>query len=321
MRPAGLSIAVLLCCVGASAQALQLTLPTNARQTASRDTALEQVSIAVTPFQDGMDGVEIAEGPVTRRAYRIPASDVTPLQILRPLRDQVEAAGYDILLDCAEDICGGFDFRFAIDVLPAPNMYVNIRNYHFVSARHPGTGAFVTLLASAAAGAGYLQIVQVGKQAVNASQTAAEKVGATDTTTPAPDIPVIPADTGDLEARLMEHGSVVLKSLDFAVGTTSIGDADAPELAALANLLQTRPNLRIAIVGHTDTIGGLDTNVSVSRARAQAVRSALVEDYGAPADRIEAGGMGYLSPIASNLTPEGREANRRVEVIVVDENE
>ncbi|WP_299287607.1 OmpA family protein [uncultured Tateyamaria sp.] len=307
------SLVAVLCCVAIQAQALQLALPTNARQTASRDSALDQVAVPVAPFYNGVLKTERSEGAVTRRAYRIPASGMTPLQLVAPMRAQIQAAGYDILLDCDDDICGGFDFRFAIEVLPAPNMYVNIRDYQFISARHPKTEAIITLLASAAAGAGYLQITQVAAGAAGAVEPAV--------TVPTAAVPEIraPGAAGDLETQLLSTGSIVLRTLDFAVGTTALSEGSSAELSALATLLQARPGLQVAVVGHTDTVGGLEANISVSRARARAVRTALIDTYGADGDQIEAEGMGYLSPLASNLTAEGREANRRVEVIVVRE--
>ena len=108
-----------------------------------------------------------------------------------------------------------------------------------------------------------------------------------------------------------------MTSIEFAVGTTTLPDTPSPEMADLAALLQDRPGLQIAVVGHTDTAGGLDANISVSRARAATVRSRLIEIYGVDPARVEAAGMGYLSPRASNLTSQGREANRRVEVILL----
>ncbi|WP_299718233.1 OmpA family protein [uncultured Tateyamaria sp.] len=304
------------------ATALQLTLPTNARATAARDSTLELVSIAVGPFADGALPTRQVEGAVLRRAYRLPSPGLTPLQILAPLRAQLDAAGYDILLDCDEDLCGGFDFRFAIDVLPAPNMYINIRAFHFLSAQHPETGGMVSLVASAAAGAGYLQIVQVGPQdAPDAPVTTANPAPASTPTTVATATPAPTVGETDLQTALLQSGAAVLHGIDFAVGTTTLSSPDAPELAALAELLQARPGLQIAVVGHTDTVGGLDANINVSRARARAVREALINAHGVPGGQIEAEGMGYLSPIATNLTAEGRAANRRVEVIVVRESE
>jgi len=294
-----------MCCAASVVGAMQLELPTNARQTAARDSVLDRVDLALSPFSAGAVETRAIEGPVQRRTYRIPSPGLTPLQLMAPLRAQLIDAGYDILLDCAEDVCGGFDFRFAIEVLPAPNMYVNVRSYHFLSARQPQTGEAVMLLTSTAPDSGYLQIIQVGGQAEIAAVA------------PPPDAVAPVAPTTDVGQRLLLNGSVVLRSIDFAVGTTNLGEGSAPELEQIAVLMRDRPTLRIAVVGHTDTVGGLEANIAVSRARASAVRDRLIDRYDVDADRIEAGGMGYLSPVASNLTAEGREANRRVEIIVV----
>ncbi|GGX58557.1 membrane protein [Tateyamaria omphalii] len=295
------------CALAGPALALQLELPSNARQTAARDSVLDRVSVATGPYEDGQVAAERIDGPVQRRSYRIPSPGLTPLQILAPLRAQLADAGYDTLLDCDADACGGFDFRFAIDVLPAPNMYVNVRAYHFLSTRHPDTGDAIWVLTSTAPDAGYLQVVQVGAQ-----ETAIPS-------TPSPTADVPTTSTTDLGQSLLASGSAILRSLDFATGTTNLGEGPAPELEQIAQLMENRPNLRIAIVGHTDSVGGLEANIAVSRARANAVRNRLVERYDVSPNRIESGGMGYLSPVASNLTAQGREANRRVEVIVLEE--
>lgn len=325
--------AVLLCCTPWPAYALDLTLPANATQTVSRNSTLDQEAVPIGPFADNTLPVLIVEGPVTRRAYRIASPGMTSFQILAPIREQLEAAGYEVLLDCETERCGGFDFRFGIDVLPAPNMYVNIRGFHFISAALPGTDSVVTLLSSASSGAGYLQIVQIGSDKATLSipsapqapkpqtrepQTAAPKAAAPQTSTP---LTADPAAPGDLVAQLLGQGRVVLRDLEFAVGATKLSSAVSPELAAIADVLEARPGLRIAVVGHTDTEGGLQANINISRARARSVRSALISNFNAPAGRIEAEGMGYLAPIASNLTPQGRDANRRVEVIVISDTE
>lgn len=308
----GRGVALALCLIIAvPAQALQLDLPQTARQTATRDSALEQVAVPTAPFADATLPTMTVEGPVRRSAYRIAAPGLTPLQILGPLRDQLVAGGYEILLDCDQATCGGFDFRFAIDVLPAPNMYVNIRAFHFLSARN-ASGTAVTLLASAAQSAGYLQVIEVGR-AIETVATPDTEEDAPDTATPVAAV----TDAGDFTTRLLETGSAVLQSLEFAVGTTTLSNAPSPELEAIAALLRERPGLLIAVVGHTDTIGGLETNINVSRARAQAVRTRLIDEYDVPSARVQAEGMGYLAPRASNLSEAGREANRRVEVIVV----
>lgn len=302
-----------LCLLAWPVHAFQLELPRNARQTAARDSALDQVRIPVGPFVDGALSTRQIEGEVRRRAYRLISPGLTPLQILAPLRQQIEKSGFDLILDCNQITCGGYDFRFAIEVLPAPNMYVNIRAFHFISAIDAQNGEAITLLASSSDGAAYLQVIQAGgiKQTDTRPQVRSE-VASLD-----PAEPDVPSET--LTAGLLKNGFVVLHDIDFAVGTTTLDDQPSAELAELASLLEDRPTLRVAVVGHTDTGGGLDVNISVSRARAQSVRARLIEAYGTDPDRIEAEGMGYLAPMASNLTPEGREENRRVEVILISE--
>ncbi len=304
-----------LCLLAWPAQAFQLDLPRNARQTASRDSALDQVSVPVGPFVDGGLTTRQIEGDVRRRAYRLITPGLTPLQILAPLRQQIEDAGLELILDCNQITCGGYDFRFAIEVLPAPNMHVNIRAFHFITAIDPQNGEAIMMLASSSDGAAYLQIIQAGGS-IQTDTTPDAKPEAVDGEAVQPEIP-----TETLTARLLEKGFAVLQDIDFSVGTTTLDDQRSAELAELAALLEDRPTLRIAVVGHTDTAGGLSINIAVSRARAQSVRTRLIETYGLNPDRVEAEGMGYLAPIASNLTADGRAANRRVEVILISEGE
>jgi len=75
--------------------------------------------------------------------------------------------------------------------------------------------------------------------------------------------------------------------------------------------------MRIALVGHTDTVGALDSNIALSQARAEAVRTRLVEEHGVAPERIEAHGIGFLAPRASNRSEAGRDSNRRVEAVVI----
>ncbi|MGK9167168.1 OmpA family protein [Inquilinus limosus] len=75
------------------------------------------------------------------------------------------------------------------------------------------------------------------------------------------------------------------------------------------------PAVKLHVVGHTDNVGGVETNMTLSRARAAAVVAALVKQYGVPAGRLNPAGVGPLAPVAPNTTDEGRAQNRRVELI------
>lgn len=291
-------------CAGAA----DLALPSTARLTVERNTDPDSFAAPFGPYQD--DGIETVtvEGSVARSAYRLDASGLTPLQVIRPLREQLENDGFEIAFECGAIACGGFDFRFALEVLPAPNMYVNIRNYYLITAIRGDAAAperVVTVLASTTSGSAYVQIIEAVANSTDLPNT------------PAKDSVTIARPIGDIGAALMETGHVVLEALDFETGTSALGSASFPALDALAAFLQDAPDTRIALVGHTDTVGGLEGNIALSRDRASAVRQRLIDAHNIAPGRIEARGMGYLAPIASNLTPEGRDANRRVEAVLL----
>ena len=87
------------------------------------------------------------------------------------------------------------------------------------------------------------------------------------------------------------------------------------DLNTVASSLLKYPNSRIEIIGHTDNTGSAAYNQDLSQRRAVSVASVLRES-GVPGGRIAAYGRGEDQPIASNLTPEGRAKNRRVEIII-----
>ena len=81
--------------------------------------------------------------------------------------------------------------------------------------------------------------------------------------------------------------------------------------------LRRHPERKIVLVGHTDNIGELARNMALSKQRAQAVAAHLTQHYGIDRDQVVSEGTGYLSPIASNQSPEGRKVNRRVEAVLL----
>jgi outer membrane protein OmpA-like peptidoglycan-associated protein len=290
------------------AGAIELSLPQIARLTVERNTSPDSYAAPISTFQDGTLDTVTVEGSVARQAWRLEAAGLTPLQVLRPLRSQLEAAGYDVVLECSAAACGGFDFRFATETLPGPNMYVNIRSYQFVTAVQGPLSAptsVVTVLASTASSSAYVQIIQAISEG-EADVPVADATG-----------PVIAAGGNGLVDALLGQGHAVLSGLDFKSGTATLGAAGDAALGQLAACLKDQPTARVALVGHTDSVGGLDANIALSRSRAVAVRDRLIQNFDVPAAQMDAEGMGYLAPVASNLTPEGREANRRVEVVLL----
>jgi outer membrane protein OmpA-like peptidoglycan-associated protein len=88
-----------------------------------------------------------------------------------------------------------------------------------------------------------------------------------------------------------------------------------PTLDEIARLLRAQPQLAVVIVGHTDSQGAYDHNMDLSRRRAEAVAQALVSSYQIARTRLRTAGVGFLAPVGSNATDEGRTLNRRVELV------
>lgn len=298
----------LLMGIAGTAQAVELQLPTGARQMITRDTVEDRFFVPVAPFSNGALPTQMIEGTIKRSAWRIDVAGLTPLQLINPLRAQLAEAGYRVILDCSALICGGYDFRFATEVLPAPNMYVNIRNFHVLTAALGPDGAIeeaVTILASASSGASFVQIIQAGPEESESVAVVEQQTG------------TAVSPQGSVQQELLQNGHVVLAGLEFESGTSELGRGPYTVLEELAEAMRGQPDMRIALVGHTDNIGSLDVNTAVSISRANAVRAYLIERYDIAAARIEAQGAGYLSPLTTNTSEIGREVNRRVEAVVL----
>lgn len=288
--------------------AVTLKLPGNATLTSEEVSAQDSYAMPVAPWAaDGMP-VEIVTGEVRKQAWRIEAAGLTTLQMLRPLEDQLTEAGFEVVFTCTDDACGGFDFRFETDVLPAPAMYVDLGDYRFIAALRTTEDAteVVSLLASRSSQAGFVQVIRAGVASPDPVAGAQA---------PALRAPVV-AITGDLAEALEAQGRFVLADLAFETGSAQLGDGTFASLQDLADYLFANPDRTVALVGHTDSVGSLDGNIGLSKRRAGSVLERLVSDYGVARRQLDAQGMGYLSPIAPNTTAEGRDANRRVEVIV-----
>lgn len=290
--------------MAAPVAAQDLALPSGAELTREVVQQKGAFALPIAPWSaDAGLPTQRFEGVVRVQSWRIKASGLTPLQMIQPLRDQLREAGFDMALDCASARCGGFDFRFQTFVLPAPDMFVDLTDYHFLSATGP-KGQAVALLASQDKSNGYVQIVRAGDGGgrVRATGAALSTAAVTDSA---------------IADQLETQGHAILSDLVFQTGSASLGEGSVASLDAIADYLTANPTRQVLFVGHTDAVGSLESNQALSRKRASAAVTYLRDRHGIPSGQIGADGVGYLSPIASNLTPEGRKANRRIEAVLI----
>ena len=299
----------------AATSALELTLPASARQTAGQDLGVSSYALPIAPFDGIAIPARIFEGFVSRQSWRVKGAGVTPLQLLQPLREELLENDFKPIFECADRACGGFDFRFETDVIDAPDMYVDLDDYRFISAIKgdaDAPSAAVSLLISRSAASSYIQIIQIAvDKAADISVAKGDEIVASTQS----DVLISSVDATD--KQLNTAGHMVLGDLVFQTGSSNLGEGPFASLEYIAGYLRQNSERRIALVGHTDAEGSLEGNIALSKRRATSVRTRLIEAHGVASAQLSAEGVGFLSPLASNLSEAGRTANRRVEAVLI----
>jgi len=348
MRAVGLAacelavaVALTLCALAHPAQAAPVAVPLPAGKELLRqqETPLATLLLPTGPVAGDDVPARALEGRIYRRSWRI-NGDQSPLQVLAPIRDALEAQGFEEVYACTAQACGGFGFRFGIEVIPAPDMAVNLSDYEFYAAQHPQTKAAVSLLASRSGGSIYVQMLERHDPAhtrplspppasvAEATEANGDEAPADSTTTEPPDggaQALLAAaiekggslTTGAIADLLLLQGHAPLLDLEFASGSTRMGEGPFDTLRQVGEFMSENTSATILLVGHTDTVGGLDSNIALSRRRAASVRERLISRYGIAGRRIRVAGAGFMAPLAPNSTAVGRETNRRVEAVLV----
>jgi outer membrane protein OmpA-like peptidoglycan-associated protein len=268
------------------------------------------LALPIGPYAAGKINTTATAGSITRQVWKTPNTKAETLGLISPLRSQLEEAGFTVLFECETKACGGFDFRFNADVVDEPEMHVDLGDFRYLSASKlvDGREEFVGLLVSKSPERGFIQYTKIG-----AEQFAQPLVAqSTKQTTAETELLLKP----DLETQLNTKGAVVLEGLEFLKGSSELSGNPSAALQELAALLAADTEKTVVLVGHTDASGSLEGNIALSRKRADSVMTRLVETYGVNPAQLSAEGVGYLSPRATNATDEGRDKNRRVEVVV-----
>jgi outer membrane protein OmpA-like peptidoglycan-associated protein len=251
--------------------------------------------LQAAPFKDGnpTDARKL-EGRVTRIAYRTGAGP-SILEVSRNFETQLEKAGFEKLLSCDADACGGIPFTEAVDVLPIPQMWVDGFNYRYYAGLKKGSD-----------GDTYASVLVSSNNDEITAQLVIAVVGSMENKM---------VDAAAMAKGLGEKGHIALYGIYFDTDKATLKPQSQPTLEQIAKLLGGQPDLNVFIVGHTDTQGSYEHNMDLSRRRAEAVASELVRNHHVAKGRLRTAGVGFLAPVGSNATEEGRALNRRVELV------
>jgi outer membrane protein OmpA-like peptidoglycan-associated protein len=119
----------------------------------------------------------------------------------------------------------------------------------------------------------------------------------------------------DMRSKLITDGKLVTYGIYFDVNKDVVKPESYGTLKGIADILKENPDVRVKIVGHTDSDGADAANMDLSKRRGASVKDALIKDFGIDASRLESDGMGETQPVATNDSPSNKALNRRVELI------
>jgi outer membrane protein OmpA-like peptidoglycan-associated protein len=126
---------------------------------------------------------------------------------------------------------------------------------------------------------------------------------------------LVTVDAAALASDITRSGHAAVYGIYFDTAKAEVKPESDAALKEIAKLLQQTPALKLFVVGHTDGVGTLASNMDLSKRRADAVVAALTTKYGVAAARLVAQGCGPLAPVVSNASEDGRAKNRRVELV------
>lgn len=267
------------------------------------------------------------EGALTRIVYVLPA-ERSPLEVLRNYEDEILAAGGEVLFACEGADCGGdpersssggggdsslmMYFVYESDLMDeafstgACALTESIDDQRFLAAKMPPSSGDATVTVHT-----YGLIAEGGCDALNGRTIAVVHVLEPE----AREKKMVRISADEMARTIGSTGRVALYGIFFDFDKIDIKPESAPTLEEIAALLNGQPALAVLIVGHTDSQGGFDYNLDLSRRRAEAVVTALTTTYGVDPARLRAAGVGMMAPAASNETEDGRAMNRRVELV------
>jgi OmpA-OmpF porin, OOP family len=119
----------------------------------------------------------------------------------------------------------------------------------------------------------------------------------------------------DMRSKLLTEGKLISYGIYFDVNKDVVKPESYGTLKGIADVLKENPDVKVKIVGHTDSDGANAANLDLSKRRGASVKDELVKDFGIDASRLESDGMGETQPVAPNDTPVNKALNRRVELI------
>lgn len=253
-------------------------------------------------------------GRVTRNFYRYEGKDRTHSEIYLNYLKALKQAGFEILGE---------------GLFPEHNTKGEIGGRSWQGVYHSenpwqGHGAVSTLVAGTSSSGGSAALVARKERVdgpmwivVTIEQHSKDEIGVLVDVVEAKEAEtgLVVANAEAMGKDLEEYGRTVIEGLMFDHDQATLNPESKPALTEAAKLLKSMATKSFFVVGHTDSAGSYAYNTKLSADRAASVRKALIDNFGISASRLQATGVGPVSPVFTNASEGGKEKNRRVELV------
>jgi OmpA-OmpF porin, OOP family len=255
------------------------------------------------------------EGAYTRILYLIPPGTST-LQVVRNYEQALKKEGFVSLFHCGDAECGPENaiwfssalaeaYRDGYGNSPVSLLRDSQRSQRYFAAQLPREQGDVHLTLYIAENSKIDQAY--GKGALLADVHLVEGKSM--------QTGMVTVHAAQMASEIAQSGHVALYGIFFDSNKAEIKPKSEPTLQEIAKYLKSDRNLKLLVVGHTDSVGGFEFNRDLSQRRAKAVVEVLVGKHSIAASRLFPYGVSFAAPVAPNMTEEGRAKNRRVELV------
>lgn len=281
--------------------------------------ALDNQDFAIpTSVPEGFESVvpkaETVEGDRRRILYVAPADQSTEAIFAR-YADTLSQAGFDILFTCELEACGEPGVLVNDVLYPKSGRLSDSGEVSQMAFSFPAQPRYLAARMNRPEGDVYVSLYIARENFDHFDRTHNRPLILADIVRAQPMRYVADIDASMMARDIGDLGRVAVYGIYFDYDSAEIQPDSVDTLREIAKFMKENPQIEVYVVGHTDSQGGFDYNLDLSKNRARSVVKALAEQFEIEASRMTPAGVGLLAPMASNDSAEGRARNRRVELV------
>ena len=239
-------------------------------------------------------------GKITDIRYEAPKSR-SALEIIGNYEESLKSKGFEAVYSCANETCfksngSAYRFSFASGDSTINRRYGGGVRYLLSKVSKPAGDTYAAIFVGESTAGPLVHVIVSDIKPMQEEQIAF-------------------VDAGAMAQSITANGHIALYGIQFDFDRADIKPESRSTLDEIAKFLKANGDTSLVVTGHTDSKGAFDYNIDLSKRRAAAVATDLIEHYGISAQRLTPFGAGMASPIASNDDEAGRGKNRRVELV------